>query len=94
MTPTPSLLFMGVSGVDDDLDAAVQEEELQENVSSSSSSSSNEIANDKSSSSPSPSPSLRNINFNDFAESPAPPLNYEKHLTMQVGSSLFFRVDN
>jgi hypothetical protein len=29
---------------------------------------------------------MRNLAFDDVAESPAPPLNYEKYLTMQVGS--------
>ena len=28
-----------------------------------------------------------NLSFDDVAESPAPPLNYKKYLTMQVGSS-------
>ena len=30
--------------------------------------------------------SIRSLAFNDVAESPAPPLNFDKYLTMQVGS--------
>mmetsp|Transcript_8939 Transcript_8939/g.26628 ORF Transcript_8939/g.26628 Transcript_8939/m.26628 type:complete len:240 (+) Transcript_8939:89-808(+) len=35
-------------------------------------------------------PPLTNLAFDDVAESPAPPLNYQKYLTMQVGSFVAF----
>ena len=39
------------------------------------------------------SPSTKNPAFKNAAESPAPPLNFEKYLTMQVGSIAAVRVE-